>query len=115
MSEDIFKQKPKPSRNRSKRLRKKLFLDEFQELGFEIRAEFHTDEDELLDDVIDYIEAQTWIMGGGVGQGILQGYLCGPANTVNDKALSEFALWLEKQGCENISFGTIHDATYGQL
>ncbi|WP_421208866.1 50S ribosome-binding protein YggL [Aeromonas sp. 602396] len=55
------------NKKRSRRLRKKLHLDEFQELGLHLtftidRAQ--VDFEEALDRWLDYIELQGWSFGG---------------------------------------------------
>lgn len=103
---------PKSSRNRSRRLRKKLYLDEFQCLGVEVRAEYQGDEGQILDELIDQIELMGWETGSGIGGGKLEGYICGPATKLNEKSLSEFTKWLKNKGCKNLYIGRLHDAYY---
>jgi uncharacterized protein YggL (DUF469 family) len=54
---------------RKRRLRKKLHVGEFQELGFEVRFSWQSDAehdfDEKLDEWIDFVESQGWAFGGG--------------------------------------------------
>lgn len=55
---------------RMRRLRKKLRVGEFQELGFEIKFQLKPDLeiafDEALDSWIAFVESQGWTFGGGV-------------------------------------------------
>ncbi|PKF50145.1 50S ribosome-binding protein YggL [Enterovibrio nigricans] len=54
---------------RSRRLRKKLYLDEFSVFGFVITLKLNTDDDEALDNFIeslaDYAESRHLLVGGG--------------------------------------------------
>ena len=59
--------------NRSRRLRKKLRVGEFQEFGFSLTFTIDPQQtgcEEALDRWIDYIESQGWCFGGG-GSGCL--------------------------------------------
>ncbi len=96
MTDYVLPEKPKPSRNRSRRLRKKLYLDEFQWLGFEIKVELSRDQYVFLDTMIEYIEAKKWQLGGGTRDGLFDGYICGPANKLTEQGVDEFIRWLQK-------------------
>jgi len=53
-----------------KRLRKKLYKDEFKEIGFEIKCSFNdeiseSNFDRFIDDFIDVIEGKGLVFGGG--------------------------------------------------
>ncbi|KXF82231.1 50S ribosome-binding protein YggL [Enterovibrio coralii] len=54
---------------RSRRLRKKLYLDEFAVFGFVLTLKLNTDDDEALDHFIeslaDYAESRHLLVGGG--------------------------------------------------
>ena len=54
---------------RKRRLRKKLHVGEFQELGFEVRFSWRSDAehdfDEKLNEWIDFVESKGWAFGGG--------------------------------------------------
>lgn len=55
--------------HRSKRLRKKLYLDEFAVFGFVISLKLNTDSDDMLDAFIeslaDFAESRHLLVGGG--------------------------------------------------
>lgn len=67
-------------KTRKKRLRKKLYLDEFAVLGFEFSCEFElTQESEfdcLLDNFILFIESRELCMGGGGDIKSFNGFIC---------------------------------------
>ncbi len=65
--------------NKSRRIRKKLYLGEFTVLGFEISCETDIHDfdryDAFVDDFIDYIESVGLCFGGG-GLELFEGFLC---------------------------------------
>lgn len=72
-----IEQQAKP---RTRRLRKKLRVGEFQELGFAIDFRFDSQLytlDQALDQWIEFVESQGWGFGGGGGEGtdMMSGYL----------------------------------------
>lgn len=72
-----IEQQAKP---RTRRLRKKLRVGEFRELGFAIDFRFDNQLytlDQALDHWIEFVESQGWgfVGGGGEGSDILSGYL----------------------------------------
>lgn len=105
-------------KNRSRRLRKKLHLDEFQELGlhlaFTIDRE-QVDFEEALDRWLDYIERQGWSFGGGGTDAEISGYLCQAANgslTAQDR--DAIASWLTVQPwVTGHRLAPLSDAWYG--
>jgi len=67
------------SKPRSRRLRKKLCVGEFQQFGLAIEATLtdpSVDNDPLIDAWLDFIEARDWNFGGGIRDGTLSGFLC---------------------------------------
>lgn len=72
-----IEQQAKP---RTRRLRKKLRVGEFQELGFAISFRFDSQRynlDQALDHWIEFVESQGWGFygGGGEGSDTMSGYL----------------------------------------
>lgn len=58
---------------RSRRLRKKLYVDEFAVLGFEVSFNFALlgdaqAEEKLLDDIIEFVESRNLYIGGGISE-----------------------------------------------
>jgi len=104
---------------RSRRLRKKLHLDEFQELGFDVEAELKeplvgTAEEELLIAFIEgVIEPRGLIYGGGV----VCGYVCkagGGSATDDDRAAVRD--WLQARSeFASVTVRELSDAWYGSL
>lgn len=69
----------KPRTTKSRRLRKKLFLDEFAVQGFGFTCQINTDDQEKLDTffdgLVDLIEQRNLCFGGGGSQDNFQGYI----------------------------------------
>lgn len=80
---------------RSRRLRKKLHVGEFQEFGFTLSFTIDLQQksfDDALDDWIDYVESQGWGFygGGDVTGNEIAGFLCqydGGSLTESDREL----------------------------
>ncbi|AGM42223.1 50S ribosome-binding protein YggL [Aeromonas hydrophila] len=90
-------------KKRSRRLRKKLHLDEFQELGLHLVFTIEPSEvdfEEVLDRWLEYIEPQGWIFGGGgsLSGHEISGYLCQSAKgSLTESDRKEVANWLTAQ------------------
>lgn len=104
---------------RSRRLRKKLHLDEFKELGFDVEAELKeplagTAEEELLIAFVEgVIESRGLIYGGG----LQCGYVCkagGGSATDEDRAAVRD--WLQGRAeFASVTVRELSDAWYGSL
>lgn len=111
----------KKAPQRSKRLRKKLFQDEFATFGFELECEFKNDlTDETVSQFVDSffivaINAENLAFGGGLSSKRLSGFVgsnkrYGSA-TEEDKA--KLLAWLKSQPqVANVELGEIIDANY---
>lgn len=112
---------PRKAPQRSKRLRKKLFQDEFATFGFELECEFKDDlsEDTISEFVdgffIDAINAEGLAFGGGLSSKRLSGFV-GSAKrygsaTEEDKA--KLHAWLIAQPqVAKVELSEIMDANY---
>ncbi|ALP40167.1 50S ribosome-binding protein YggL [Aeromonas schubertii] len=109
-----------PTKKRSRRLRKKLHLGEFQKFGFPLTFTFdpqQTDFDEALDNWLAFAESQAWGFygGGAIADHIINGYLCqfdGGTLTEQDRAASE--KWLAAQPwVTSHQVAPLTDAWYG--
>jgi uncharacterized protein YggL (DUF469 family) len=108
------------AKNRSRRLRKKLRIDEFQELGFkvEIQASDGADMLVLLDELlIEAIESNGMAFGGGCDQddGKISGFVTKSAGGTlaeeDQKAVND---WLSaRQEVRDFEVGDLVDANYG--
>ena len=104
---------------RSRRLRKKLYIDEFAVYGFEITITFADfDEntfDTFLDEMFDFIESRNLIIGGGGGIDEFEAFISsneryGSATEEDRSAVSK---WLEGQAViQNLEVSDLVDANY---
>ena len=103
-----------------RRLRKKLRIAEFQELGFEISVEFKsnlskTDFDKFLDEFIEEIEENKLLFGGGGNEEVWAGFVTSSKNyqSPTDEQRKKIKSWLESRPeiakCE---VGNFTDAWY---
>lgn len=111
----------KKAPQRSKRLRKKLFQDEFATFGFELECEFKNDlTDETISQFvdsffIDAINAENLVFGGGLSSKRLSGFIGSSKRygsaTEADKA--KLLAWLKAQPqVATVELGEIIDANY---
>src|SRR5688572_2860757 len=111
----------KKAPQRSKRLRKKLFQDEFATFGFELECEFKNDlTDETISQFIDSffidaINAEGLVFGGGLSSKRLSGFISSNKRygsaTEADKA--KLLAWLKAQPqVATVELGEIIDANY---
>ncbi len=107
-------------KTRTRRLRKKLRVGEFQELGFFIIFRFdsklHT-LDQALDHWIEFVESHSWGFSGGGGEesDILSGYMTSFERGSLGEVDRELACqWLDSQlGFTCIQCSTLSDAWHG--
>ena len=101
-------------KTRSRRLRKKLRMGEFQELGFEVEvklAAFVTpdDEDSFIDAFLsEIIEPRSLIFGGGVNSGFVTHG--GRASATEDDRESVRCWLLSRPEVESVAIGPLIDA-----
>jgi uncharacterized protein YggL (DUF469 family) len=111
----------KKAPQRSKRLRKKLFQDEFATFGFELECEFKSDlTDETISEFIDSffidaINAEGLVFGGGLSSKRLSGFVGSAkrygSTTEADKA--KLHAWLVAQPqVAKVELSEIMDANY---
>lgn len=103
-------------RNRSRRLRKKLHLDEFQQLGFEVSITLKPnlgidDLDRFLDEfILDAIEENDLAFGGGTAYGFITTWKCGSASEAHRTIVEN---WLSRrQEVVSVTLGPLVDAWY---
>lgn len=104
-------------RHRSRRLRKKLRIGEFQEFGCEIEVVFATNALSLadaLDNWITHVESQRWQFGGGGDEqeDRFGGFLCArPGSSLTEDERSDLGSWLQSQTWVKTFFvGALQDA-----
>ena len=104
---------------RSKRLRKKMYLDEFATLGFELECEFKTDLDEdvlsgFIDTFfIDAIAAKDLLFAGGLSSKRLSGFITAQKRyeSVTNTEKESLEHWLKAQAAvANVQLSPLMDA-----
>jgi uncharacterized protein len=105
---------------RTRRLRKKLHVGEFQEFGFTLTFAVDLQQrglEEALDGWLDYVESQGWGFGGGgsVLDNQIAGYLCQyDSGTLTESDREQVAQWLTSQSWVTThQLATLSDAWYG--
>lgn len=89
---------PKPSRNRSKRLRKKLYLEEFQLLEWRCSGVCHGDPEDLLDPIFEYADPIGWSPVVTPSKNYFAVDLLANVNDINQSAVDEFMQFLKANG-----------------
>ncbi|MCG9699850.1 YggL family protein [Vibrio natriegens] len=104
--------------NKSRRIRKKLFLGEFAILGFEISCETDINDfdryDVFVDDFVDYIDGLSLCFGGG-GLELFEGFLCSTERYGNatEEQKAQVLAWLEaRPEVKTAKAGELVDANY---
>ena len=105
---------------KSRRLRKKLYLDEFAVLGFEfsctLNAKNSDEFDSLLSQLVNVVESRELSMTGSGDTKLFSAFICSDhryaSATKEDRDVIN--AWLEKQeAVQNITVGNLVDANYG--
>ncbi|WP_319534693.1 50S ribosome-binding protein YggL [uncultured Vibrio sp.] len=104
--------------NKSRRIRKKLFLGEFAILGFEISCETDINDfdryEVFVDDFVDYIAGLGLCFGGG-GLELFEGFLCSTDRYGNatEEQKAQVLAWLEaRPEVKSAQVGELVDANY---
>ena len=104
--------------NKSRRIRKKLFLGEFAILGFEISCETDISDfdryDVFVDEFIDYIDGLGLCFGGG-GLELFEGFLCSTERygSATEEQKAQVLAWLEaRPEVKRAQAGELVDANY---
>jgi uncharacterized protein len=106
---------PPPKRTRSRRLRKKLRIGEFQTLGFEydliwFEAPSADVQERFIDQLLDeVIEPRSLLLGGG----ITCGFISARRGSATDEDRAVFEAWLRQwTDICNAQVGALQDAWY---
>ncbi|GHF97390.1 YggL family protein [Thalassotalea marina] len=109
----------KPRTTRSRRLRKKLYLDEFAVYGFEFSCDLGCENEESLDnfmdELIDFIEAQHLCLGGGGDEKSFSAFVCSDERygSATQENIQNTHDWLTKhQLVSNVKMGDLVDANH---
>ena len=102
--------------NRSRRLRKKLCVDEFQELGFELFITYREDLDEAAEDAFMQQFLQQAIEGNGlmfIGCDEFGMVCLGKRGSVSEGQRAQVEAWLQARGeLASYRVGALADAWY---
>ena len=106
--------RPGLAKRRSRRLRKKLHLAEFQKLGFEYEATWRIhptieQQNAFLDGFIALIESRDLQLGGGPTSGFVCGVQKNPDSTDIEVVREFLSVW---PSIEQVTMGKLIDATY---
>lgn len=106
--------------SRSKRLRKKLYLDEFAIFGFEFECHLScTSEDEFdtfMIEMIDFFESRNLNVGGGGSVESFGGFVCSNERygSATEEDIEETQAWLSTHRMvTGVNVGQLVDAMYG--
>jgi len=106
----------KSNRNRSRRLRKKLHIGEFQECGFEVVCTPTLPNGLAIDDLIDrwlgFVNEKDWCFGGSIGLSSIEGFVTtARQGTLHEEDRRLCEEWLNKQEwIESSKVGPLRDA-----
>ncbi|MFT6985025.1 MAG: hypothetical protein ACJAT7_000832 [Psychromonas sp.] len=105
---------------RSRRLRKKLYVDEYAVLGFKvsftIKALDETTFDSFFEEFIDFVGSRNLIMGGAGGTEVFTVFISSYQRygSASEEDRQAFVDWLaERDFIENANVGELTDAYYG--
>jgi uncharacterized protein YggL (DUF469 family) len=105
---------------KNRRLRKKLYLDEFAMLGFEfsctLNAKNSDDFDSLLSQLVDFVESRDLSMGGGGDTTLFTAFICSDHRyeSATNEDLDAITAWLDaNEAIDNVTVGKLIDANYG--
>ncbi len=103
--------------NRSRRLRKKLYLDEFKVLGFAFSCRLDLmkqDEfDPIIDEFLTHIEARNLVMGGGADLKTFDGFIVPERryDSATEEDRKSVQTWLSNhRACFDVIVGPLIDA-----
>ncbi|PKG40927.1 YggL family protein [Psychromonas sp. Urea-02u-13] len=104
---------------RSRRLRKKLYIDEFSVYGFEITITFADfDEnsfDAFLDEMVDFIESRNLVVEGGGGVDEFEAFISSNERygSASEDDRNVISTWLEsKPVIQSVEVSDLVDANY---
>ncbi len=105
--------------NRSRRLRKKLYIDEFSILGFGFTCELAFENDEQLDnffsEFIAFVESRDLHVSGGSDDETFDGFITsiGRYESATEEDRTEIQNWLSKQEkVSEVLLGKLEDPVY---
>lgn len=108
--------------NRNRRLRKKLYLDEFAVFGFSLSCDVNLNDEEevftLIDSLTDLLGGRNLCLGGGGGVKSLNVFICSldRYGSVSNEDRQSVIDWADSNGSvSNFVAGELVDANYGSF
>ena len=108
------------AKNRSRRLRKKLHVDEFKELGFDIAWKFNDDitSDELdafINKFFDEVIEANGLGFGGEGDTLWHGIICTQQlGSCTDENRAVVEKWLTDNGAKSVAVSPLYDVWWAE-
>lgn len=108
------------AKNRTRRLRKKLRVDEFQELGFDVAWQLSTDStNEQVDSFLDKFFAEAiepnGLGFGGEGDTLWHGLICTQKlGKCTDEHRNQVEAWLKDNGATAVSVSALYDVWWAE-
>ncbi|MGR5120929.1 YggL family protein [Vibrio astriarenae] len=108
------------AKNRTRRLRKKLYVDEFTVLGFGFSCQVDIDSDSgyeaILNNFFDFLESRNLVMGGGANQHSFDGFVIGEGryDSATDEDREAVEEWLSARSeCSDVKVSELLDSNGG--
>lgn len=107
------------AKNRSRRLRKKLYVDEFQELGFDVAWQFNEDTtseqiDNFINDFFDEVIEPNNLGFAGEGDTLWHGLICTKElGKCTDEHRDIVEKWLLGRGAKSATVSELYDMWWG--
>lgn len=104
------------AKNRSRRLRKKLYSDEFTVYGFSVSCDLNIDKaseyDVFIDELLDFVESRNLMIGGGASQSKFDCFVVaeGRYDSVTEDDRIAIETWFtNKPECTNVEISALVD------
>ncbi|EJY4342147.1 YggL family protein [Vibrio cholerae] len=108
------------AKNRSRRLRKKLYSDEFTVYGISVSCDLIIDKaseyDVFIDEFIDFVETRNLMLGGGASHSKFDCFVVaeGRYDSVTEDDRVAIETWfINKPECANVEVSTLVDVNSG--
>ena len=108
------------AKNRSRRIRKKLRVDEFQEIGFDVAWKFADDiKSEAIDEFIDTFFAEIIepndLGFGGEGDTLWHGIVCTQAiGKCTEENRTQVETWMKANGATTVTVSELYDVWWAE-
>ncbi|ABI37766.1 protein of unknown function DUF469 [Shewanella sp. MR-4] len=107
------------AKNRSRRLRKKLYSDEFSVYGFSVSCDLNIDKaseyDVVIDELLDFVESRNLMIGGGASHSKFDCFVVakGRYDSVTEDDRTAIETWFtNKPECTNVEISALVDVNF---